>query len=259
MVSVGRPGKVYLVGAGPGDPDLLTVKAHRILRGADVVLFDRLVTPEILADANPDAVLLYAGKQAGEQDLVQPRIIEQMVLHARRGKTVVRLKGGDPCVFGRGGEEWRALIEQEVEVEVVPGLSSAIAVPETAGIPLTYRGVARAFAVITGQCRRGEETDWASFAAIDTLVILMGVAERVRIAQALIRAGRSCAEPVAFIERGTTRDERAVTATLGDVAAGTVEVDSPAVFIAGEVVRLREELKVFAEAQLVGASDAIFQ
>ena len=249
-------GKVYLVGAGPGDPELLTVKAQRVLRDAGVILFDRLVTPEILAEANPDALLLYAGKQAGEQEVVQPWIIEQMVLHARQGKTVVRLKGGDPCVFGRGGEEWRALVEQDVEVEIVPGLSSAVSVPESAGIPLTFRGVARAFAVITGQCRQGEEIDWGSFAAVDTLVILMGVAARARIAQALIDAGRSPDEPVAFIERGTTRDERVITGTLGEVSDGAVEVDSPAVFVIGEVVRLREELSGFANALLAEESYA---
>jgi uroporphyrin-III C-methyltransferase len=249
-------GKVYLVGAGPGDPELLTVKALRILRRADVVLFDRLVTPEILAEANPDAVLIYAGKQAGEQEVVQPWIIEQMALHARRGKAVVRLKGGDPCVFGRGGEERRALVEQDVEVEIVPGLSSAVSVPESAGIPLTYRGVARAFAVVTGQCRGGEETNWASFAAVDTLVVLMGVSARASIAQALISAGRSPDEPVAFIERGTTRDERVITATLGEVSDGAVEVDSPAVFVIGEVVRLRDELSGVADALLVEESYA---
>jgi uroporphyrin-III C-methyltransferase len=243
---LGPNGKVYLVGAGPGDPELLTVKAQKILRSAEVVLFDRLVSEEILAEANPDAVLLYAGKQAGEQDTVQPWIVRQMILHAQQGKTVVRLKGGDPCVFGRGGEEWQALIEQGIDVEIVPGLSSAIAVPEVAGIPLTFRGVARAFAVVTGQCRHGDETDWGNFAGLDTLVILMGVSERASIAQALIRSGRSAAEPAAFIERGTTRDERVVTTTLGEVAGGTVEVESPAVFVVGEVVRLRKELAAYA-------------
>jgi uroporphyrin-III C-methyltransferase len=240
-------GKVYLVGAGPGDPELLTLRAHRILRGADVVLFDRLVTPEILAEANPAAELIYAGKEAGEQDSVQPWIIEQMIAHARRGKTVVRLKGGDPCVFGRGGEEWQALVEQGVAVEIVPGLSSSISVPESAGIPLTFRGVARAFTVVTGQCRGGVETNWAAYAGVDTLVVLMGVATRAQIAEALIRAGRNAGEPVAFVERGTTPDERVVAATLGEVAAGLIEVESPAVFVIGEVVRLREQLSACAQ------------
>ncbi len=230
------------MGAGPGDPELLTVKAQRILREADIVLFDRLVTPEILAEANPRAELIYAGKQAGEQEKIQPWIIEQMVRYAGQGKTVVRLKGGDPCVFGRGGEEWQALVEQGIDVEIVPGLSSAIAVPEAAGIPLTFRGVARAFTVITGHHAPGSEPDWAQFAAVDTLVILMGVSQRAPIARALIAAGRRADEPAAFIENGTRADERVVVTTLAEVAAGTARVDSPAVFVVGEVVRLREEL-----------------
>ena len=235
-------GKVYLVGAGPGDPDLLTVKALRVLRAAEVVLYDRLVAPEILAEAGPDAILIYAGKHGGEQDLVQPWIVEQMVGHARGGRTVVRLKGGDPCVFGRGGEEWQALAEEGIEVEIVPGVSSAIAVPEAAGIPLTFRGVARSFAVVTGQNRHGEETKWADFAAVDTLVILMGVGPRAEIAAALLDAGREATEPAAFIERGTTPEERVVVTTLGEVAAGATTVEAPAVFVVGEVVRVREEL-----------------
>lgn len=246
--------KVYLIGAGPGDPDLLTVKAQRILRFADVILYDRLVSPEILAAANPDAEFVYAGKHAGEQDAVQQRIVEQMIGHARRGLVVVRLKGGDPCVFARGAEEWSILREQGVDVEMVPGVSSAISVPGLAGIPVTYRGVARSFTVVTGHCRNNDEIDWARYAAADTLVILMGVSERARIARALIGAGRSAAEPVAFIERGSTPDERTVVATLGEVAAGHVEVEAPAVFVAGEVVRFRTQLLDYASAA-VGGSD----
>lgn len=249
-------GKVYLVGAGPGDPELLTVKALRILREAEVVLFDRLVTPEILAEADLNAELIYAGKQAGEQDKVQPWIIEQMVAHARRGRTVVRLKGGDPCVFGRGGEEWQALAAQGIDVEIVPGLSSAISVPEVAGIPLTFRGVARAFTVVTGRGTGGMEPDWRDFAAVDTLVILMGVGGRARIARALIDGGRSPEEPVAFVENGTTRDERVITSTLEEVAAGAVETVSPAVFVVGQVVRLREELARTAEFARLVAKEA---
>ncbi|MGE5647600.1 MAG: uroporphyrinogen-III C-methyltransferase [Acidobacteriota bacterium] len=245
-------GKVYLVGAGPGALDLLTVKALRILRSADVVLYDRLITPEILAQAGPGAELIYAGKHAGEQEEIQARILEQMIRHAERGRTVARLKGGDPCVFGRGGEEWRALAERGIDVEIVPGVSAAVAVPEAAGIPVTFRGVARSFAVVAGHCGRGGEIDWTRLAGVDTLVILMGVAGRAGIASELIRAGRNAAEPVAFIERGTTRDERVVTSTLAEVAAGKVEVEAPAVFVAGEVVGLREELVRYAELAVEG-------
>ncbi|HVX66970.1 MAG TPA: uroporphyrinogen-III C-methyltransferase [Bryobacteraceae bacterium] len=249
-------GKVYLVGAGPGDPELLTVRAARLLREAEVILYDRLVAPEILAEANPRAALVYAGKQAGEQETAQPWILEQMIRYAEEGRRVVRLKGGDPFVFGRGAEEWHALAERGIEVEVVPGLSSAVAVPESAGIPLTFRGIARAFTVVTGQGTRGFEPDWREYAQVDTLIILMGVAGRARIAGALIAAGRPADEPVAFVENGTTRDERVVTSTLEQVAAGEVDVSSPAVFVVGEVVRLREQMARTAEfASLVEKGD----
>jgi uroporphyrin-III C-methyltransferase len=236
------PGKIYLAGAGPGDPDLLTVKARNAIAGCDALLYDRLVSPEILALASPGAELIYCGKHGGDQETVQPWIFERMVELARAGRTVVRLKGGDPCVFGRGGEEWQRLREEGIEVELIPGISSSIAVPGLAGIPVTFRGVSRAFAVVTGHCRRPDETDWTRYAAVDTLVILMGVECRREIARALIEAGRSPAEPAAFIERGTTPRERVVESTLEDVAAGRMEVEAPAVFVVGEVVRLREEL-----------------
>jgi uroporphyrin-III C-methyltransferase len=234
--------QVYLIGAGPGDPELLTVKAQRILQSAEVVLYDRLVSPEVLAVANAAAELLYAGKGVGEQDEVQQWIVDRMLEYARRGRIVVRLKGGDPCVFGRGAEEWLILREQGIEVEMVPGLSSAIAAPGIAGIPVTHRGVSHGFAVVTGHCRGDEGTDWARYAAVDTLVILMGVSGRARIARALMAAGRGAGEPVAFIERGSTPGQRIIVATLGEVAEGQVEVESPAVFVAGEVVRVRERL-----------------
>ncbi len=238
--------KVYLIGAGPGDPDLLTVKAQRILRSADVILYDRLVSPEVLATANPEAEFLYAGKHAGEQDAVQQWIVEQLIEHARHGRVVVRLKGGDPCVFARGAEEWGILREHGVEVEMVPGVSSAISVPGLAGIPVTYRGVSRGFTVVTGHCRGDEGTDWTRYAAVDTLVILMGVSERAGIARALIDAGRSALEPAAFIERGSTPDERTIVAALGEIAAGRVEVEAPAVFVIGKVVRIRKQLLDYA-------------
>jgi uroporphyrin-III C-methyltransferase len=241
-------GKVYLIGAGPGDPDLLTVKALRVLRAADVVLYDRLVSPEVLALADPGAAFLYAGKHAGEQEPVQQWIVEQMVAHARRGCTVARLKGGDPCVFGRAGEEWQALRAEGIEVELVPGISSAVAVAGLAGIPVTFRGLSRAFAVVTGHCQDPAETEWSRYAAVDTLVILMGVKHRAAIAGELIRAGRPPEEPAAFIERGTTAEERVVTATLGEIAAGGIQVEAPAVFVVGRVVALRRELT--AEALL---------
>lgn len=235
-------GKVYLVGAGPGDPELLTVKALRVLRAADVVIYDRLVSREVLACANPNAQFLYAGKHEGDQERVQRWILEQMIGLAGRGLAVVRLKGGDPCIFGRGGEEWSALRAEDIEVELVPGVSSAVSVAGLAGIPVTFRGISRAFAVVTGHCQDPAETDWSRYAGVDTLVILMGVKCRAEIADRLMEAGRPANEPVAFIEKGTTPEEKVICSTLAEVAAGRVAVSSPALFVVGRVVGLREGL-----------------
>lgn len=252
-------GKVYLVGAGPGDPELLTLKAVRILREADVVVYDRLVSPEILAVANPGATFIYAGKRQGEQERIQNEINSQLLTHAAIAKTVVRLKCGDPMVFGRGAEEWSFLVSHGVDVELVPGISSAIAAPALAGIPVTCRGVASSFAIIAGHRLNLEPQIWSQYAVVDTLVILMGVANRQIIAKALIRAGRTPDEPVAFIENGSTDRERVITTTLGEVARGTTKVKSPAVFVSGQVVRLRKNLKrVVAEAAGTGVQEAVY-
>lgn len=234
--------KIFLVGAGPGSADLLTLRAARILAEADVVLYDRLVSAEVLALARPGALLVDAGKEHGQQEATQQRILEQMDFYARRFPRVVRLKGGDPCVFGRGAEEWQWLRERGWDVELAPGISSALAAPALAGIPPTYRGVARSFAVVTGHACADEEPDWAGLAAVDTLIILMGVARRAEIARQLIRAGRSPREAAAFVENATLASERVVVTDLGSVAEGAVEVSNPAVMVVGEVVRVRERL-----------------
>ncbi len=235
-------GKIYLVGAGPGDPDLLTVKALRVLRQCDVVLYDRLISKEILELVNPAAERLYVGKHEGEQQAVQESIFQLLLEHACAGKSVVRLKGGDPLVFGRGAEEWALAIRHGVDVELVPGVSSAIAVPGLAGIPLTFRKLSRSFAVITGHCGNGSDENWRRYSQIDTLIILMGVKNRALIARNLIEAGRSRRDPVAFVERGASPDERVLVTTLGAVADEHILVKSPAVFVIGEVVRLRSML-----------------
>lgn len=237
--------KVYLVGAGPGDPDLLTVKAVRVLRTVDVVLYDRLVSAEVLALVNPSAELIYVGKHEGEQESVQQVIFDLMLDRARAGYSVARLKGGDSCIFGRGGEEWLHLARHGFAVEVVPGISSALAAPALAGVPLTYRGLSRGFAVVTGHCTGRDPVDWAAYARVDTLVILMGVKDRVRIARSLIRAGRREDEPAVFIERSTAADELIRDTTLGEVAEGLVDVESPAVFVIGAVAALRAELAAY--------------
>ncbi|HXE11781.1 MAG TPA: uroporphyrinogen-III C-methyltransferase [Bryobacteraceae bacterium] len=235
-------GKIYLVGAGPGDPDLLTVKAARVLRRCDVVLYDRLVGKEILDLIDPSANKLDVGKHEGEQHAIQENIFRLLLEHACAGKTVVRLKGGDPLVFGRGAEEWALAINSGIDVELIPGISSAIAVPGLAGIPLTFRNVSRSFVVITGRSGDNKEPDWSRYAGIDTIIILMGVKTRAAIASGLIAAGRNSHEPVAFVERGASLDERVIVSTLGEVAAGRVEVTGHAVFVVGEVVQIREML-----------------
>lgn len=238
-------GKVYLAGAGPGDPDVLTVKALRILEKADVIIYDRLVSAEVLALANPAAIFIYAGKEQGEQEAIQAKIFDLLLHHADRADIIVRLKSGDPTVFGRCGEELEFLAEQGIEAEVIPGISSAIAGPSHARIPLTYRGVAGSFAVIAGH-RKGLTTlDWSVYRNIDTLVVLMGVEHRDIIAAALMAEGRPADLPVAFIENATTDRERVIESTLGDVARRRTEVHAPAVFVIGEVVRLRSRLLPF--------------
>jgi uroporphyrin-III C-methyltransferase len=234
-------GKVFLVGAGPGDPDLLTVKALRILERAEVVVYDRLVSSTVLSLA-AHAVLIDGGKRRGEQNRIQHEINRTLVEYARAGRNVVRLKAGDPMIFARGAEEWEYLLARGIEVEVVPGVSAALAVPALAGIPPTCRGVAASFAVIAGHRENLMRTDWSQYARVDTLIVLMGVENREYIAESLIRTGRNAAQPVAFIENGTTPMERVLEATLFDVAAGGVDVYPPAVFVIGDVVHLRARL-----------------
>ena len=249
--------KVFIVGAGPGDPGLLTVRAMQLLQSAEVVIYDRLISSAILALIPATAERIYAGKRDGEQAVVQQFICETLIERANAGQRVVRLKGGDPLIFGRGAEEWQVLRDAGVEVELVPGVSSATAVPGLAGIPPTFRGIADGFAVVTGHLRHeADEIDWSKYAAVDTLIILMGVRTRTHIARELIRYGRPAGQAIAFIEKGATPEERVVTATLGEVAAGLVEVENPAVFVAGEVVRLRPFLTAAFQAELRPCAEA---
>jgi len=242
---------IYLVGAGPGDPDLLTVKALRILQQADVVLYDRLISAEVLSCIHPGAVLIDVGKEEGQQHEIQQQIVPMLIEWSAKAQTVVRLKSGDPMVFARGGEELAELLEAGCEVEVVPGLSSALAAPELAGIPLTFRGVARSFAIVTGHGKDGMLQDWSAYGRVDTLIILMGVRKRAAIATELLRVGRPAAEPVAFIERASTPTERRVFSTLGQVAAGETEVENPAVWVVGEVVAVSRSAGIhFGEVRL---------
>lgn len=233
---------IHIVGAGPGRADLLTVRAARLLAQADAVLYDRLVSPEVLELVRPGAELLDVGKDEGQQEQTQARIYAELERCALRYETVIRLKGGDPMVFGRGAEEWAWLVERGYEVEVVPGISSAVAVPALAGIPVTYRGIAGGFAVLTGHRSDGACAQWAAYAHIDTLVVLMGVGHRLELAACLLEHGRAADTPVAFIENGSTPRQRVVESTLGGVARGESDVRAPAVMVIGECVKLRDTL-----------------
>lgn len=234
--------RIYLAGAGPGRADLLTIRAAKILSRAGAVLYDRLVSPEVLELAPATAELIYAGKEEGRQEETQARILTELEECARRHEVVVRLKGGDPMVFGRGAEEWVWLARRGWDVEVIPGVSSAIAVPALAGIPATLRGVAGGFAVVTGSRKPGCCQQWQAYAAVDTLIVLMGVENRAGIAACLIQGGRAAETPVAFVENGTTPRERVLVTSLGRVERGEPDVAAPAVMIVGEVVSLRNEL-----------------
>jgi|SRR5690349_11430542 uroporphyrin-III C-methyltransferase len=231
--------KVYLVGAGPGDPDLLTLKAARILAQAEAVIYDKLVSPGILALANPNALFVHARKKQGLQEEVQAEIYAWYLRLRATAGPVVRLKSGDPMVFGRGGEELEFLTRHGFDVEVVPGVSAVTAAPALAGIPLTYRGVASSFTVLAGHRQAVKEIDWPAFRHAGTLVVLMGVENRAAIANCLIHGGRPARDPVAFLQYVSTERESVREATLEQVARGEVEVEAPAVFVIGEVIRLR--------------------
>lgn len=243
-------GHVALVGAGPGDPGLMTVRGLALVRRAEVIVYDRLVDPRLLDEA-PKARRVYAGKATGDHALPQEQINAILVLHARRGRRVVRLKGGDPFVFGRGGEEAEALARAGIPFEIVPGVSSAVAAPAYAGIPLTHRGVASSFTVVTGhEACDSASVDWARLASsTDTIVVLMGLAALPRIAQTLIAHGRARSTPVALVRAGTTREQTTITGRLDDIAARADGLLPPVVIVIGDVVRLRDRLRWFDELE----------
>ena len=241
------PGKVYLVGAGPGHPELLTVKAVRLLEAGDVIIYDRLIQDEILAMAKPSAERIYMGKTVGLHESRQEEIHQLLAQKAREGKTVVRLKGGDPFLFGRGGEEAEFLAEHGIPFEVVPGVSSALAAPASAGISVTHREAASAVAIVTGHEANRElrRLNWDALAGMDTLVFLMAVHNVGKIAAELIVRGRDPATPAAMIQMAFWHGERVVTGTLETIACEVARagISPPATLVVGEVVRLREKLK----------------
>ncbi|AJY76017.1 uroporphyrinogen-III C-methyltransferase [Paenibacillus beijingensis] len=242
-----QTGKVYIVGAGPGDPELVTLKAVRLIGAGDVILYDRLVGKELLAHAKPGAELIYCGKAPGRHAMQQEMINKALVAYAQEGKTVVRLKGGDPFIFGRGGEEALELAAAGIPYEIVPGITSAIGAAAYSSIPLTHRGSAASFACVTGSRCRGGETGirWDLLAhSVDTLVIYMGVSHLPDIRQELLAHGKDASTPVALIERGTTNKQRTVVGTLADIheLAESQRVKNPALIVVGEVVKVREQL-----------------
>ena len=253
-----NPGKVYLVGAGPGDPGLLTVKGARVLAAAEVVVYDRLLDPTLVGLAPGSAERVFVGKERGRQALTQAEINRLLVAEGLAGKTVVRLKGGDPFVFGRGGEEAQALSEAGVPFEIVPGVTSAVAAAAYAGIPVTHRGVSTAVTIVTGSedPSKGETTtDWSALAKTGgTLVTLMGWAALPGIAATLQTHGMSADTPAALVQWGTWSRQKTVTGTLADIAEkGKVAgIGAPVVAIIGEVARLREEIGWFDRRPLWG-------
>jgi uroporphyrin-III C-methyltransferase len=253
-----RVGTVYLVGAGPGDPGLLTIRGRDVIRAADVIVYDRLVNPALLDEARPDALRVFAGKAGGWHSAPQAWINGVLVRHARLGRDVVRLKGGDPFVFGRGGEEAEALAEAAIPFEVVPGVSAAIAAPAYAGIPITHRRYGSSVAIVTGHedATKGRSAvRWSELAtAVDAIVVLMAAKSWPRIVGELLAHGRSPDTPVALIRWGTTEAQQVVTGRLSEIAhdAEARALAAPIVLVIGEVVGLRDPLRWFA-----GHGDAV--
>lgn len=257
MTGVGK-GKVYLVGAGPGDPKLITVRGREALRKSDTIVYDRLANPRLLTEAKPGAELIYVGKLPERHIMKQEEINRLLVDLAKQGKVVTRLKGGDPCVFGRVGEEAQLLAEHQIAYEIVPGVTSAIAVPAYAGIPVTHRDFASSMAVITGHenpAKLEMSVHWDKIAeGAETLVFLMGVTKIKYIRDQLIRCGRSPETPVALIRWGTRIEQKTLIGTLGNIAerVKAEEFKPPAVIVVGDVVKMREKLAWYEKKPLFG-------
>lgn len=252
-----KKGMVYIIGAGPGDPGLITLRGVECIAEAEVIVYDYLVAPEILRHAGKDARLIYAGKQGGKHTLSQWEINDLLVAEASKGAIVARLKGGDPFIFGRGGEEAEALREKGILFEIVPGISSAVAVPAYAGIPLTHRSHTVSVAFVTGHedpTKGKSDLNWPTLAGIGTLVFLMGVKNLPVITENLIGAGKDPKTPAALIRWGTTSRQQTLTGTLNDIAqkAKENEFAPPSVFVVGGVVGLRETMNWFETKPLFG-------
>ncbi|PLT31893.1 uroporphyrinogen-III C-methyltransferase [Peribacillus deserti] len=245
-------GKVYLVGAGPGDPELITVKGLRCLQEADVILYDRLVNPDLLKHAKKEAQLIYCGKLPHYHTMKQETINSFLVKYAKKGFNVVRLKGGDPFVFGRGGEEAEECRNNDVDFEIIPGITAGIAAPAYAGIPVTHRTLSKSFAFVTGHQAGDEEAEhqWAHLAhAVDTICVYMGVSHLPNIIQNLLLNGKPAQTPIAMVHWGTLGSQRVVAGTLETIESKIKEanITNPSMMVIGEVVRLHDKLHWFDE------------
>lgn len=243
-------GKVHLTGAGPGDIELLTLKALRVIKEADVIIYDRLANPDILKEAKNGCEFVYVGKEDGRHIVPQDDINEIIYQNALKYENVVRLKGGDPFVFGRGGEEAAYLQERGIKFDIIPGITSAISAPAYAGIPVTHRGVAVSFRVVTGHespHKKESQIPWDTFKTDDTIVFLMGLHNLPKISKKLIEIGKERDYPCAVISKGTTKEQSVVIGTLSNIVEKAKDVPTPALIVVGRVVELREQLKWFEE------------
>jgi len=241
---------VYLTGAGPGALDLLTIKALRVIRQADVIIYDRLANPEILSEAKDGCEFVYVGKADNHHTIPQEEINELIYQASQEHETVVRLKGGDPLVFGRGGEEALYLRERGVKFEFIPGVTSAIAVPEYAGIPVTHRGITVSFRVVTGhEAAKGKsQIPWENYKSDDTIIFLMGLHRLKFIVSKLREIGKPADFPIAVISKGTWPDEQTVIGTLEDIVERAEGLPTPALIVVGKVVELHEQLSWFEKS-----------
>lgn len=240
--------KVYLTGAGPGDIELLTLKAARVIKLADIIIYDKLANPDILKMAKDDCELIFVGKEYAKHLMPQDEINEIIYQAALKYKNVVRLKGGDPFVFGRGGEEALYLKERGIKFEIIPGITSSISVPAYAGIPVTNRGYTCSFRVVTGHedpNKKECQIKWESFLTEETIVFLMGIHNIEHITNELIKVGKSSNTPCAVISKGTTKEQKVVVGTLENIAIKAKNIATPAIIVVGEVVKLREDLSWF--------------
>lgn len=242
--------KVYLTGAGPGDLELMTLKSARVIKEADIIIYDKLANPKILEMTKEGCDFKFVGKEYGKHLIPQEEINEIIYQAALKYENVVRLKGGDPFVFGRGGEEALYLKERGIKFEIIPGITSSISVPAYAGIPVTNRGYTCSFRVVTGHeapNKKDSQINWESFIADETIVFLMGIHNIRLISKKLIKIGKEPTTPCAVISKGTTKEQKVVVGTLEDIVEKAKDIPTPAIIVVGEVVKLREDLKWFEE------------